>query len=154
MNRHLSCAVLIVAFLVAVPVHAQTNAKSISDSGNRYLDICAALEKPPAQWNEMDFLNSGLCQGFMLGFRDGIGLSIAMLKHNDSSLSYLKGSIEDLAVCTPDNVEVGQVVRIVLKYIRDHPEQAHLPSAQLIVLAEFNVYPCTVTPTPAPKPKQ
>ena len=153
MNRHLSCTALIVALLVAVPVHAQTTAKSISDSGNRYLDICAALEKPPAQWNEMDFLNSGLCQGFMLGFRDGIGLSIAMLKHNDSSLTYLKGSIEDFAVCTPDNVDLGQVVRIVLKYIREHPEQAHLPSAELIVLAEFTAFPCA-TPTPTSKPKQ
>ena len=39
-----------------------------------------------------------------------------------------------------------------LKYIRERPEQAHLPSASLVVLAEVNAFPCAV-PTPTPRPK-
>jgi len=141
------------AFLVAVPLHAQTAEKNISASGNRYLEICSSNEKPQAQLNEMDFLNLGLCQGFMLGFHDGIGTAIAILQLNDSSLSYLKNSMEDIKICTPAGVENGQLIRVVMKYIRDHPEQAHEPAAVLVVKAELNAFPCPVTP-PTPRPKQ
>lgn len=148
------CAILIGAFFATVPLRAQV-ATDISESGNRFVDVCSFIDKPVDKWNASDVLNSGICQGFIIGFRDEVALSIQMLKHNDSSLLYLKGSIEDLAVCEPEHVEIGQIIRIVLKYIRDHPEQANLPTAELIVLAEFNVYPCSApTPAAAPKPKQ
>jgi hypothetical protein len=148
MCRHLHAAFVMVAFLSAVPLNAQMAAKDISDSGNRYLEICSSTEKPMAQWNEMDFLNGGLCHGFMMGFRDGVGVSIAMLQHGNPSLASLKDSMEDLGVCIPHGVELGQLTRVTLKYIREHPEQAHLPSAALVLMAELNAFPCT---TPAQK---
>ena len=142
MIRHLYCSVLLVIiFNTTASINAQT-AKDISDSGNRFLEICSSIEKPSGQVNELDLLNSGACTGFMLGLGDGVALSIQMLKHNDNSLSYLKGSMEDLAICIPSDVEVGQLIRVVLKYIREHPEEAHLRSAELVVLAEFNAFPC------------
>lgn len=157
MNRHLALALLMFALFLNAPLRSQTTKApeaDVSSSGNRYLEICASEEKPTERWNEMDFLHAGLCEGFMLGVRDGMGFTIAALKHDNSSLSYLKGSIEDLGVCEPDTVELGQIVRVVLKYIRDHPEQAHRPSAELVVMAELNAFPCALAPTRAPKPKQ
>jgi hypothetical protein len=149
MNRRLSCTLLMAALLIAVPLHAQTSEKDISASGNRYLEICSSTEKPQAQLNEMDFLNLGLCQGFMLGFHDGVGTAIAILQLSDSSLSYLKNSMEDIKICYPEGVEHAQLIRLVLKYIRDHPEQAHEPAAALVVKAELNAFPCVTT-----KPKK
>src|SRR5438034_1381561 len=108
----------VVAFAAISSVNAQTTAKDISDSGNRYLEICSSTEKPMEQWNEMDFLNGGLCQGFMMGFRDGVGVSIAMLKHSKPSLASLQDSIEDLGVWFPEGVELAQLTRVTLKYIR------------------------------------
>jgi hypothetical protein len=153
MRRHLQCFLLIVLVL-SVGANAQTSAKSISDSGNRYLDVCSSFDKPTDKWNEMDFLNSGICQGFMLGVRDGVGFSISMLQRNNPSLASLKGSLEDFGVCFPDEVEMLQVIRVTLKYIREHPEQAHLPSASLIFMAETGAFPCVSGPTlkPAQKP--
>ena len=44
--------------------------------------------------------------------------------------------------CDPKGVETGQLLRIVLKYISNHPENAHLPTARLIMLALGEAYPC------------
>ena len=101
------------------------------------------MEKPSAQWNEMDFLNVGRCQGFMVGLRDGIVISLALLRHDNPSLASLKGSEEDFGICFPDGVEIGQMIRVTLKYIRQHPEQAHLHSAQLVFMAELDAFPCS-----------
>ena len=91
----------------------------------------------------------------MLGFNDGVGTAISILQLNDSSLSYLKNSMEDIKICYPEGVENGQLIRLVLKYIRDHPEQAHEPAAVLVVKAELNAFPCAMpTRTAVPKPKQ
>jgi len=155
MRRHLPFALVAISVLSIVPLDAQTPAKDISASGNRYLEVCSSTEKPQTQLNEMDFLNLGLCHGFMLGFNDGVGTAISILQLNDSSLSYLKNSMEDIKICYPEGVENGQLIRLVLKYIRDHPEQAHEPAAVLVVKAELNAFPCAMpTRTPVPKPKQ
>jgi hypothetical protein len=105
------------------------------------LEICSGDDKPMAQWNEMDFLSGGVCQGFMMGFRDGIGIATATIQQFNPTLN-LKGSAQDLNICVPDGVVLSQLIRVTLKYIREHPEQAHLPSATLVTLAEFNAFPC------------
>jgi len=130
------------AFLAAVLLNAQTTARDISDSGNRYVEVCSSTEKSPEKVDEMYFLNSGLCSGFMMGYREGIKVSIAMLQHDNPSLASLKDSEEDLGVCVPDGVELAQMIRVTLKYIREHPEQGHLPSALLVLMAERNAFPC------------
>ena len=142
MNRYRYTALAVFAFLAAVPLTAQTTAKDISDSGNRYVEICSSAEKLSQKATEIDFLNSGLCSGFMMGYREGIRVSIAMLRHDNPSLASLKDSEEDLGVCVPDGVELAQMIRVTLKYIREHPEQGHLPSAFLVLMAERNAFPC------------
>src|SRR6266700_2987044 len=85
----------------------------------------------------------GFVKGYMLGFSDGVGVSIALLQHDNPSLASLKGSVEDFGICFPEGVNLPQAIRVVLKYIRQHPEQAHLPSATLIVMAELDAFHCT-----------
>jgi Ssp1 endopeptidase immunity protein Rap1a len=147
-------AVLVMAVLFTVPANAQSRPNDISESGNRFLEVCSVDEKPMAQWNERDFLNGGVCEGFMMGLRDGIGMSIALLQHDYPSLAPLKGSIEDLGVCFPDGSDRGQMIRVTLKYIRQHPEQSHLPSAELVFMAELDAFPCTRPTTSKPSTQQ
>jgi Ssp1 endopeptidase immunity protein Rap1a len=147
---------LIVAFLVAVPLHAQAPAKDASVSGNRFLDICSVVDKADRKERvtETDLDDVSFCTGFVLGVNDGANAGIDML-NQIKSLPGLKGMLEDVAICLPDDVTAGQEIRITLKYIREHPEQANLRSVQLVLLAEFYAFPCPVTaPTPTPKPKQ
>lgn len=141
-------------FLIMAILSAFAQSQDVSSSGNRYLDICSSIEKPVDSATAMDVLNSGTCQGFMLGLEDGVGFSLSALKTTDKSLSYLKGSLEDLGVCFPNGAELGQRIRVVLKYVRAHPEQAHLPSVELVVLALHDAFPCAIPRQGTPEQKQ
>lgn len=154
MNKWPHVGFLVILTSVANGASAQTGATDISTSGNRYVEICSSIERPVDRANAMDVLNSGICQGFMLGIEDGAGLSLSMLKATNNSVAYLKGSLEDPGVCFPNRIELGQMIRVTLKYIREHPEQAHLPSAELVILAFYNASPCAVPPqgNPVQKP--
>jgi hypothetical protein len=135
MSRHISAAfILVFSCILATPVHAQ---KNISTSGNEYL-ACSVIDKPQQQFTQIDFLEMGMCEGFMLGLKDGVGLSFSFMKKDDS------GSMEDMGICFPagDTADLGQIIRIVLKYIRQNPEQAHLPSAALVLMATKAAFPC------------
>jgi Rap1a immunity proteins len=146
-DKHGCCvALLIVCCVPSILANAQAGRNNIADSGNRYVEICSSIEKPTAQWNEMDFLNAGVCQGYMMGFRDGIAVSTAVVQHDNPSTASLKGSVEDFGICIPDEVELGQMIRVVLKYIREHPEEAHLPSSNLVFMAELEAFHCTKSP--------
>jgi len=131
---------------------AQTMAKDVSSSGNNFLEICSSVEIPADKMGAADLANMNRCQGFMEGLRDGVGVAAAVIQHSNPKLN-LKGSISDLGICFPDEVNLLQVIRVVLKYVREHPEQAHSPSAVLVFTADLQAFPCaTVTTEPAQKP--
>ena len=134
---------------------AQTsaNAMDVAASGTNFLELCSSVEISPDKMNVADLANMHRCQGFMEGLRDGIGVAAAVIQHSNPSLN-LKGSISDLGICFPDEASLLQVIRVVLKYIREHPEQAHLPSAVLVFSADLQAFPCAAPPTdnPAQKP--
>ena len=133
-------------------VNAQAAAKDISDSGNRYAEICSSIEKPSEQWNEIDALNVNICTAYMIGVRDGMTLLLFMGKESGISPQFQKGTEEDLGICIPDGVEAGQMIRVTLKYIRENPEQAHILSAQLVLAASQRAFPCGNGKAAAKKP--
>lgn len=59
---------------------------------------------------------------------------------------YSATTVEELVgikpVCVPSGVTNGQMVDIVLAYIRDNPTQRHLPGPQLILMARAAAFPC------------
>jgi hypothetical protein len=154
MKRYLPCAVLLFAVLIPLHARAQSEGRDASVSGNRFLEICSAIEKTDRKesLSDTEAGDVAFCVGFMIGLSDGVRLSAETLKQGNSSLSYLKESMEAVGVCAPAGMPVGQGIRITLKYIREHPERAHLPTAELVFLAELNAFPCA--PPPSPKPKQ
>jgi hypothetical protein len=109
----------------------------ITSSGNDFVASCSLIEKPSEQLTEVDFLKLGTCWGFMQGLEEGIGLSFAVVNKGE-------GSIADLGICFPSEgtVTTEQSTRVVLKYIREHPEKAHERTATLVVLAMKNAFPC------------
>ena len=44
--------------------------------------------------------------------------------------------------CKPEEVTLGQGVRVVVKYLENHPEQLHVESIPLIALAFSEAFPC------------
>ena len=136
----------------AMNASAQTMAKDVSASGNNFLEVCSSIEISPDKMNAADLANMSRCQGFMQGLGDGVGVATAVIKQSNPALN-LKGSISDLGICFPVEVNYLQVIRVVLKYIREHPEQAHLPSAVLAFTADLQAFPCTAVSADKPTQK-
>jgi hypothetical protein len=71
--------------------------------------------------DKYDSFNSGYCRGLVIG------------------IEYTAGSD---TVCTPYGVTNGQLIRIVLKYLKDHPELLHRDDTSLIHEALQKAFPC------------
>jgi hypothetical protein len=50
--------------------------------------------------------------------------------------------MESMRSCPPTETTNGQVVRLVTKYMEDHPERLHEPHQAVILLALRETYPC------------
>jgi hypothetical protein len=44
--------------------------------------------------------------------------------------------------CAPEGVSIKQDLRVVVKYLEDHPEKLHLHAAQLVMEALAKAFPC------------
>jgi hypothetical protein len=73
----------VVSFVSAVPVNNQND---ISSSGNEFLATCSVVDKPSDQFNELDFLHSEACTGFIQGISEGVGSSFATMNKGESSI--------------------------------------------------------------------
>ena len=70
------------------------------------------------------------CIGFVTGIVDG-----ATVASGHKANPYFP-------VCLPTAVTREQLVRVVLKYGDNHPEQLHLPAARLVIQALSEGFPC------------
>lgn len=76
------------------------------------------------------------CLGLISGTLDG--LEIARVIYSDVA----KQELPDL-YCSPEQgVTKDQSVRIVVKYLKDHPESLHKAESTLIILAYIDAFPC------------
>ena len=44
--------------------------------------------------------------------------------------------------CNPPNIKNKQLVDIVTKYLKDHPEKLHMDDGRLVVDAFIDAFPC------------
>lgn len=117
---------LILASLVclAPALHAQM-------PGSELQRDCAIGEK------DGHYYESGKCGSFITGTEAGYGLSVYW---NKLTPDY----------CLPDGVTQGQVAKVVVKYMDDHPEKLHLRAEILVINSLIAAFPCTPEP-PMPK---
>jgi hypothetical protein len=89
--------------------------------------------------------------GFCAGFQTGNDLysecnSPKSSPDFNTCLAYVEGMADAFAglplVCFPSHVTVGQTVDIVMKYLRDHPEDRHYSAAGEALEALGSVFPC------------
>jgi hypothetical protein len=125
---------LLVPLLLLVPISSQT-AEFPEDSGNAFLRLCSAAEKAKLTDDSDEALNMMACVGYVVGVMHGV-----LLEQGDAEAK--TGLKISKPYCDPDSVEHGQIVRIVLKYIRDNPAKANRPTAALILDALGKAYPC------------
>jgi hypothetical protein len=64
------------------------------------------------------------CYAYVHGFDEGVGL------------------VSTAPYCAPQEVANGQMVRILMKFIRDNPAKAHLSTGLLFLEAMKGAFPC------------
>lgn len=134
------CSVALLAiFGLGQPVAAETNFRG---DGNALLRAChqtvAIMDKSeaPIRLDADYFAGAGFGSGYCIGLVRGI------LNFRVQIFSELE-RVGLTPVCIPEQaIPVGFGVRVVLKYLNDHPENLHLDDAFLVVAALANAFPC------------
>ena len=73
------------------------------------------------------------------GDSTGIGFCVGMLE----GVTYTMTLLSDGAICPPGGgMQNMDVLKIVVKYLEDHPTDLHMDGAFLVNMALFDAYPC------------
>ncbi len=150
----LQLLVLAAAGLAAVPVAAQRD-EMLYDSGNAFVRACSSVSKASKETTDAeDTLNVG-CIAYVRGLSDGIKAE----RYRVIVLDRTKTSEPFFCEKKVDELEGGQAVRILLKYIRNNPETANNPVGALFMFAMREAFPpcpesskTSSTPRPSAQP--
>ena len=125
--RH-ACLLAALMCLAAVPSLGELQKTDMDASGNRFLAICGDVPDM-VHLTEMGFA----CSTYVGGLTDGIGMFAD------------QGSIQEM-YCAPSGVTHGQTIRLLVKYIKDHPEKSQETTRLLMLGALVTAFPCPPTP--------
>jgi hypothetical protein len=121
------------AFVSTRELSAQERKEIPSSSGNAFLRLCSVIDE--SEMTPLEKVHKVACLEYLEGFTHGV-LAEVEWAHA------ITGKEPPPPYCRPEHVENGQLVRIVLKYIRNHPETAQKPTAALVVEALLEAFPC------------
>jgi hypothetical protein len=92
-------------------------------NGNDLHNYCsAALDKQSQAGSR-----AGLCLGFLDAYRQ---------------LAVMLPVSANFKLCLPEGVGQEQLIKVLVKYLDRHPEELHLPAAQLVYDATTEAFPC------------
>src|SRR6185295_8452520 len=80
-----------------------------------------------------DAFGGGFCAGFVSGVLSGA----EVWKVADT----LRKQDHPMAFCRPEKSDNGQLVRVFVKYLEDHPEKLHEPAGVLLLASLTNAFP-------------
>ena len=114
--RHLLSRVL--ALVVTLSISMGSHSANLS--GSAFQTFCAV---------ETDSIDYGICLGFVRGLHMTHEIYGAISKNYK-------------VFCLPPNVSTTQLVKIISKYLENHPENLHLEAASTAFVALKKVFPC------------
>ena len=129
------CLALVVFCTLSIPAFSINH---LYDSGNDFLSECSALDKE-ASLTSSEMFKNVQCISYTRGLIDG---SI----HENARINFeskIKLPLPPFPFCLPDDAKDLQVGRVVLKYIRDNPENAHVATSALVFAALRKAFPCS-----------
>ena len=113
---------MLLALLCAPPVHAASQAEPAQDvrmsifmTGNDLYARCSTDINDPQGVG-----NYGFCRGYILGAADFYGTYAAEMGASS---------------CLSETVTTQQLIDVVVKYLRDHPEKRHAPASYAVIAA-------------------
>ena len=117
-------AVIVVASgLWATPAAGQ----ELRNDGNELLQNCEYLISQNVE-SDMAFYGAARCTGIVRG----VWLATQLAS------THMGGNL-----CAPDEGTTGQMARVVVKYLKDHPEELHMDEVVLISQALLDAFPCS-----------
>lgn len=144
-----SLILLLAALALAQPGRGDDGKNSFS-TGNDFLPKCTPVLAgidgapdaigPDSPFSEIfqEAFALGQCGGYVHGFTEGAYVRQILQGERGGSFCLPKGSIPS-----------GQGLRIIIAYMKAHPERLHLPIGALATLAYQEAFPCK-PPKPAP----
>lgn len=114
MNKYILLIALIVSPLV-----------STAYSGSELLEFCTS----PTDKTDVEFGKNTLCLGYLNGIADLHDILVIL---GDKLPLW----------CPPENVTVGQAEMVVIKYLKEHPEDLHLVAGSQVANAFMSAFPC------------
>jgi len=129
MKRIKTIALLVLIGLFLLPSWSFADGDS---DGNKLLSDCGQLI--------MLLDGQSVDQSGSEGIAFCLGLLQGLLHMNQLYEHHLKGAA---LFCSPTGTTTGQAARIVVKYLRDHPEELHKRNSVLAFIALRNAFPCT-----------
>jgi hypothetical protein len=130
---------ILVILCCAVFMSAQVPEEAFYESGNAFVRFCTAADRVSDMKNstDSDVQHTLNCSLYVLGIVHAVEFEVAYSEK-------MTGKKPSQPFCVPDNVENGQMVKVVLKYIRAHPGEAHRHAGLLVMsaLGEAYPYPC------------
>jgi hypothetical protein len=99
-------------------------------NGNELLSQCSSALKLGQNDPNIDIAGAGFCMGFVIGIKDTLRLA-----YEASPDSIIK-------TCIPREVTGFQAIRVVTKFLENHPEKLHEDEYILSVTALREAFPC------------
>jgi Rap1a immunity proteins len=129
--------VVVGTHLAAAPANSANSDENLSDSGNAFVRTCSAIENTSGTLSTYQQMVLETCAGYLMGLSDGIKIERSYADARG------KGAKAAIPYCLADvyEVEQGQKVRILLKYIRNNPAKAHMVTAGLFIFAMGETFP-------------
>ncbi|MGD0340042.1 MAG: Rap1a/Tai family immunity protein [Bacteroidota bacterium] len=125
--------VLYLAVLTIFLLSASTHALAEFD-GNELLRGCNSVIKQENgdKLSTTELVLAAHCTGYVSGFIDS---------HTIDSYAFEKYTQKKLLYCLPES-KINQFVRVIVKYLRDHPAKLHNDARMLVLDALFEAFPC------------
>ena len=122
-------ATIMLLFLVTIAIPCY----SADDDGNALLDNCKTVLNMGGRTHTVKGKDAPHKIGYCRGLLRGLILSMQY---------YRVSSRKDALYCTPDDITSEQAVRVVVKYLEEHPEELHETDAILATKAFMQAFPC------------
>jgi hypothetical protein len=126
MMKRLGLIVILALCMSVSLATTQEHHQSVWNSGNDFLPLCGDMTDSPTVPPDFHW---GECLGYIRGVDDGVEMAYDIMGQSQP-------------YCIPSEVTSGQMSRVLIKFIKDHPEKAHSKTSVLEIEAFMNAFPC------------